>query len=562
MKTIHKLFLIATIALGLGLVACSDSDIDSSAVDQSKGNTHVSVTLKMSSSTNTRAAGDNLPEDYNYLKDWAGKDKIEKITVYLVDGSSVNSSIFSVASTGADYDMTTDATGDVYLKPNTSAAIKTTAGVKTVYVVVNENAVVRNWLNKTPVHEFEQAFDNLPLVLDNSGTSTSVSTSASELAVMGTADETIVMTSVKPFELDVKANKSEANTIEDGENRASVNVERAVARAMVTIKDVPADGYSIPDPNNGASSLGKLENITWVLAQGENSLFVRRKEDGANSVQWETPEYGWVPTNPDFYNQGTTNQKYDYSGLFEEKSNGFGGTSVPTYADYASNKNADPIELETRWLDGKFVLATTHEYQAAPVNAENYTGGYRKGNTAYVLIRAKFTPADNAWADTGDKAADGTFYVGENGKFYTSSQAAYDDTNSIIMTKYDAGKVLYYAWLNPDDVPAWYNSPVLRNNIYHIHITGFKNLGTNWNPLYPEDPTDPEYDPNNPNNPDPKPTPEEVIDPDDPENPIDPEDPENPIDPEDPLTTSETWMSVDVTILPWKVHSYGVDLGI
>ena len=119
------------------------------------------------------------------------------------------------------------------------------------------------------------------------------------------------------------------------------------------------------------------------------------------------------------------------------------------------------------------------------------------------------------------------------------------------------GKVIYYAWANPDAIPEWYNSPVLRNNIYHIHITGFKTIGTNWNPLFPEDP-----DTEDPNNPDPKPN---VTVPD-PENPGGPEipveEPENPIDPEDPLTTPETWMSVDVTVLPWLVHSYEVDLGI
>ena len=30
----------------------------------------------------------------------------------------------------------------------------------------------------------------------------------------------------------------------------------------------------------------------------------------------------------------------------------------------------------------------------------------------------------------------------------------------------------------------------------------------------------------------------------------------------DPLTTSETWMSVDVKVLPWKLHSYSVSPGI
>ena len=557
MKTIHKLFLIATIALGLGVVACNDSD-PVSAVDESKANTHVSVTLKMSSSASTRAAGDNLPEDYNNVGDWAGKDKIEKITVYLVDGASVNSSIFSVAATGADYDITTTG-NDILLKPNTNAAIKTTAGQKTVYVVVNENAVVRNWLNKTPVHEFEQAYKNLPLVLENE--ESSATTSASKVATMGTADETIVMTSVKPAVVTVEEGISAEETIEAAKNRATLNVERMVARAMVTIKDTPEGGFSIPDPNtNGATSLGSLTDITWVVAQGEKSLFVQRKAD--NPWEWATPSYDWVPGGGTANYYTEAGDKYDYSGLFEAQGTGFGGTKVPTYEDYANNKNTDPIELQTRWLEGKFVLPTTHEYAAAPADAGSYTGGYKKGNTTYVLIRAKFTPAEGAWADEGTKATDGTFYVGENGKFYSSAQAAYDDMGTTKMTKYEGGKVLYYAWLNPDQIPNWYNSPVLRNNIYHIHITGFKNLGTNWNPLYPEDPKDPNYDPEDPNNPDPKPTPEPVIDPDDPDNPIDPEEPDNPIDPEDPLTTSETWMSVDVTILPWKVHSYGVDLGI
>lgn len=557
------------VSLGLGLTACNNDDLPSGP-DAEKGNTHVSVTLKLGGGAGQSLRA--LPNDYNDVGEWAGKDKIEKITVYLVDGASVNSSIFSVATTGADYDITTNTSGDIVLKPNTNAAIKTTAGQKTVYVVVNENSVVRNWLNKTPVHEFEQAYKNLPLVLENE--ESSATTSASKVATMGTADETIVMTSVKPAVVTVEEGISAKETIEEEKNRATLNVERMVARAMVTIKDTPEGGFSIPDPNtNRATSLGSLTDITWVVAQGEKSLFVQRKAD--NPWEWATPNCDWVPGDGTANYYADAGSKYDYSGLFEARTNKFGGTDVPTYADYANNKGDDPIELETRWLDGKFVLPTTHEYAAAPADAGSYTGGYKKGNTAYVLIRAKFTPADGAWADEGDIAEDGTFYVGENGKFYTSAQAAYDDMGTTKMTKYEGGKVLYYAWLNPDQIPNWYNSPVLRNNIYHIHITGFKNLGTNWNPLYPEDPDNPtlvpnpEYDPNDPDspeeipsNPDPKPVPEDVIDKDDPDTPITPEEPENPIDPEDPLTTSETWMSVDVTVLPWLVHSYEVDLGI
>jgi len=547
MKKLNKLLLMGVVALGVGFTACNNDDIDGPDADGQKGNTHVSVTLKMSSKL--RAAGDGLPDNYNPVGEWAGKDKFNKIRIYLVDGSSVTSSEFTV---GVEYtEVYNSATKETFLRPETAAAMKTTAGVKTVYVVINETPEVRSWLNKTPVHEFEEAYKNLPLVLGNSGTNTTVATSASKLATIGTTDESIVMTTITPQVLDVKANISEDATINQSENRASVEVERAVARVMVTIKDQPAAGYTIPDPNtNGATNLGTLTNITWVVAQGENSLYVQRRKD--NPWEWATPNWNWKPSNSEFYAQGQDNQKYDYSGLFENRSNLFGGTNVPTYTDYETNKNDDPIELETRWLDGKFVLPTTHLYEVAPTNAGSYTGGYVKGNTPYVLIRAKFTPEDAAFADDpADKAADGTFYVGKDGKFYTSTANA-KAAGNLEIAKYEEGKVLYYAWLNPDQIPNWYNSPVLRNNIYHIHITGFKNLGTNWNPLYPEDPDDPTYDPENPNNPDPRPVPEDP----------DVEEPENPVDPEEPLTTSETWMSVDVTVLPWKVHSYEVDLGI
>ena len=213
-------------------------------------------------------------------------------------------------------------------------------------------------------------------------------------------------------------------------------------------------------------------------------------------------------------------------------------------------------ELES--LRGKFILPTTHEY------AKGDASNYKKGNTAYVLVRAKFTPS--AFADGTTYSAGDDFYLGANGKFFGTAKNAVDPEKGGVVgqtaAKYVGGKVLYYAWVNPDEVPQWYNSPVIRNNIYHIHITGFKNLGTNWNPLFPEDPDNPTLveDPDNPSgpkipsNPDPKPT--------KPTDPTDPSEPENPIDPEDPLTTPETWMSVDVKVLPWKVHSYGVDLGI
>ena len=528
---VNKLFLSAAVILGLGFTGCSnDDDVPSGE----KGNTNVSVTLKMSAGSQTKA----LPTDYNYIGEWAGKDDIKTVTVYLVDGSSVTSKSLEVANDlSKDYQRQVNATtGDITLVPvSTNAAIKTTAGSKKVYVLVNGTTQVVDALAKTPVAEFEDAYTKLPFKSENSGTKTTVSTSADKLAVKnGTTDEKIVMTNVEPMTIDVLPNVTDTETL-DGtapKNRVRLNVERAVARVMVS---TAATTYIVPSA--GGSPLGEISDIRWVLAQGENSLYIQRKADYA------TPNFGFIPTDATY--AAEAGEKYDYSGLFENyvAANQFGGTPVATMADYATDPFGKVTAELNAQLSGKFILPTTHKYVAGAAS------DYKKGNTAYVLIRAKFTPAAAAFADGLPYTAGADFFVGANGKFYTTAENAVTPAKGGVtgqsVAKYVKGKVLYYAWVNPDAVPAWYNSPVIRNNVYHIHITGFKNLGTNWNPLYPEDPNSP-----SPKNPDPKPSVPGVTE------------PENPIVPTDPLTTSETWMSVDVKVLPWKLHSYSVSPGI
>ncbi len=103
----------------------------------------------------------------------------------------------------------------------------------------------------------------------------------------------------------------------------------------------------------------------------------------------------------------------------------------------------------------------------------------------------------------------------------------------------------YVLWLNPDKVPGETGdkatmSPTVRNQVYHAHIKGFKQIGLPNNPLNPTDPMNPDPDkPDAPGN----------------ENPI------NPIKPEDPLQTDDTYLSVEITVLKWGVHSYEIYLG-
>lgn len=534
MRKLANFLLVAAIALGF--VACNNEDVPSI---QEEGNTHVGIVLNMN-------AGNVRSHDYNYVGQYAGKDAIKSVAVYIVD---VDENVVSTGQYGlGDFNVSNDGT-NITITPK--KAIKTTPGQKRVYALINGTPEVVAALATANVTDFETAYKTAALKLANDyPTNPSVKSSASNVAKIDNNEDVIVMTNAEECALTVLEGVTEAQAMDATNplNRAKINVKRVVARVMVT---TAAETYEVKAFDG--TVLGTVKDITWVLAQGENSFYIQQNADK------KSPKYDWVPvfdsTQPNHYYQPYPNDNgYDYSGLFENHNDGtlhFGGTIVPTKADY---ENAQALQQITddlnAQLSGKFILPTTHKY-----GADDQSTNYRKGNTAYVLVRARFTPATMADGTTYTEGND--FYLGANGLFYsTAANAVNPETGGIVgqtVAKYVKGKVLYYAWVNPDLVPGWLNSPVLRNNIYHIHITGFKNIGVNWNPLVPND------DPDNPNdnqyNPDPKPEP-------DPNDPNYPDEPDNPIDPEDPLTTPETWMSVDMTVLPWEVHSYEVDLGI
>ena len=549
-----KLFLISAVILGLSFTACKDNN---EPEQKKERNTHVSVALRLGGSSAFKAPAAD-PNDYNDVGEWAGQDKISRITIYLVGDSPSGEVQSDELGIDTAYVVTPSGTS-IELKPTRKGAIKTSPGKKTVFVVINETPAVKAHLNTKNTALFIDRYKNLDLVLGNTEynkTDADVETSASKLA-KSTTDaagyDNIVMTNVPgtSFDIDVKESISAEDTTPDSgspENRAAVTVERAVARVMITTKSISYD-VKVDDV-----LIGTISDITWSLAQGEKALYVQRKAD------WKTPQYDWVSggtTTP--YIDGTNGAwgRYDYSGLYKS-------ATIPTLADYTTLVNGGNVVrtgFDENAMNGEFLLPSTH------LKGDETTSGYRKGNTPYVLVRTKFTPT-NLLGDSVAKI-DGTFYYGgQDHKFYKSAQDARNAGNTAI-AKYAAGKTIYYAWVNPDKLPEWLNSPVLRNNIYHIHVTGFRNLGLNWNPLFPEDPDNPNNT-DNPNggtgtfeNPDPKVPVEKVVDPDNPGGgEVDPEEPTNPVDPEDPLTTPDTWMSVDVTILPWNVHSYQVDLGI
>lgn len=361
---------------------------------------------------------------------------------------------------------------------------RTTSGSKTIYVVLNNPSELGTTITK------EDELIN-------------ISGLAKVVTVNGVNQDVITMTGKKEnvfIQPDISAQE-----VTGGINKIAVEVTRLASRVIVTTEaasEITATGGDV---------IGSLSNITYSVAQGTKKVYWIGQEDYITYGSEYIPILGGYVGQADTY--------YDYSDLYEPET----VPAKPTAGDgYKSMK-------------GKFLFENTHK------EGDVKSSEYKKGNTAYVLIRAKFTPRAEVIED-GGPLVNGTFYVGQsNGKIYSTIQAAQTAVRNQKVATYQEGKMIYYAWLNPDDIIKPLNSPVQRNNIYHINITGFKKLGYTWNPLFPEDP-----DGTNLENPDPKPG--------------GPEEPEIPIDPIDPLSPEETYMTVEVTTLDWLVHSYDIDL--
>lgn len=491
-----------------------------------KGSTYVGITLTM--------GGDNLraneDENFNHKGTWNGKDEIKTIDVYVVDVAS------GVVSTGAynknNFTITqTDGAPSITIVPKT--AIRTTPGNKKVYALINASPEATSILANASAAAFETAYN----------------TTAQEFAIASVASndgtkDVIMASNAKECALVVQEGITEAQALDAvaPQNRAKVEMKRVVARVLVTTNE---ETYEVKY-SDGVTKMGVVKNISYAGAQGEKKFFIGQQIAGN---QIKTPAFDYVPaTTSDIW--GTGKQHYDYSDL---KAHTFENDPRMAVKPASALTTADQIGAEAL-KKSLFMYETSHQYQTNPNNTDvnAYDGKFRRGNTAYILVRALFIPDKDAFADgTGATYVEGSdFYLGANNKFYSTKANVTDPAKGGIVGQkfrhYIKGKVLYYAFVNPDRAPGTLDAPVFRNNVYRINITGFKTIGTNWNPLYPEDPDNPGSP--IPDNPDPKPD-------DDPDNP-------NPFNPEDPNTPKETWMSVEMTVLAWTVHSYDIELSL
>ena len=515
-RTVRILLGLLTIGL-VALTSCKKENQE----PKNEGTTYVSVAIGLQSGMRADGADE---DQYNPKGKWNGKDAIESVDVYIVSKGEVALGRY----TKDDFTISNEsnpAGDDKAITITPKKAILTTAGQKEVFVLLNAPEKVTNLLKQSIPNNFMAAYNK---AIEDMTTSQVAKTDAKK-------GDIIMMTNAAKCVVDVKDGVTAKQALA-GQNRASVQVKRAVARVLLTATDKT---YTIKYEDG--TDMGTISNITYAVAQGEKAFYLSQKKDDKGVIL--TPAYNFMPTigiaTPNYAAQAAA---YDYSDLNSTD-------KTPRPALVATDLSTALAIGEKSLESSAFIFEASHLFGQAGETTTNYTGKFRRANTPYVLVRTKFVPAPAKFATPAEKAAydkgDGTFFRGEDGLFYAGNEIQDGEGNELRpdqkYVKYVKGKVLYYAFVNPDNVEKTLNAPAYRNNIYHISVTGFKGLGTNWNPLYPEDPENPK------DNPDPKPK-------DDPNTP--------PFNPGDNNTPKETYMAVDVTVVPWNVHTYEITLSL
>lgn len=494
MKLRMRTALLAAAALLLGLASCK-SDRQDAALQNGQCDTYVGVSVRFPA-PEMRA----LPDDHNKLGEWQGRDKIEKIKVYVATTSNgattINSDQFTEANFGG--------INNGILAPNLAVEAKSGDKVK-VYVVINDvNNKVTSILDQKAANgatfddEFKKAVATVAAIAD--------------VAKYEAEKDIVLMTNEKaPEDMTIKPNISKEDAIGGKANRVEVRVSRVASRAIVTVDDEVKKTIEVKRSFTDAKGVTTEQKTATVTVKNimyqvtGSALQFNVLEDRTN---WKVaaPVYDFIPTSSTWTALAT-----DAAGkmLFSD-AEGYKAAIVDNTLDNVKKALGDE-------KFSKFVLPVTH--------AE---GKYMKGNTTMFEIKATFTvdQIDGAAADETVK----TVFLGlSDGKFYSTKEKAEAMDVTVTGTDYQKkqsakeyknGEMYYYIWLNPD-VPyedltkTISESPTVRNQVYHAHITGFGEMG--------------------------------VADKDE-------------IKPDEPLETKKTHLSVQLQVLPWTIHSYKVDL--
>ena len=489
--------LLAAAALLLGLASCK-SDKQEAALQNGQCDTYVGVSVRFPAPEMR-----TLPDDHNKLDgEWQGRDVIKKIKVYVATTSNGATTISSNQFTEANF----GGINNGILAPNLAVEAKSGDKVK-VYVVINDvNNKVTSILDQKAANgatfddEFKKAVATVAAIAD--------------VAKYDAEKDIVLMTNeTAPQDMTIAPNVSKEDAIGGKANRVEVRVSRVASRAIVTVDDEAVKKIEVKRSFTDAQGVTKEETTATVTVkdiayQVTGSALQFNVLEDRKDWKVAAPVYDFAPTSStwaDLVTEGANKMLYS-------DAEGYKAALVKANNELASVKEALGAETFS-----KFVLPVTHA-----------KGKYMKGNSTMFEIKATFTVDKiDGVAPTGTDAQ--TVYLGlSDGKFYsTKEKAEAMDVNATGTSEkkqsakeYKNGEMYYYIWLNPD-VPyedltkTISESPTVRNQVYHAHITGFGEMG--------------------------------VADKDE-------------IKPDEPLETKKTHLSVQLQVLPWTIHSYKVNL--
>lgn len=506
---LYKILFIAAIAIGF--MACNADD--QPEVLQHETDTYASITVKFPGTVGTRAG---LPGDYNENGTWTGRDKLERVDVFLVnlDRATINHSTFTDGTW-------TQIDGSGVLHPN--LVMEATSGdLVQAYVVINASPDIVTELNGVTVAaDFAGAFGSAYEQI-----ASQVARYNEAEAPETTGTETIMMTNDEDkYNLRVAAGISKGVAASGTSNNILVNVERVVSRALLTVTPESTEGEGWPvGAISGATDIGPIAYVTEVnysVGQSNKNFYLMKQSD----YSVPAPVYGYIPLDTDW---ASTNSILDYTEVDELTD------FKPVYQLDYTTTTTDITEALKNEATSKFVLPVNHLVKQTDLNVAR--AAYKKGNTTYFEIQAKFIPTEvitDSEGTTTTPTEAATVYWGEiDKKFYSTYELATVGQNATTFTN---GIMKYVLWLNPNELESTPDdpnpkvSPTVRNQIYHAHISSFDRMGLPVNPLNPTDE-------------------------------INSTDPINPIKPGDPLKTDQTYLSVKVKVLDWTIHSYSYKL--
>lgn len=498
---LNKIFMMGALAaLTLGFASCNSDKNQPNNINQNDADTYVGVSVKFPAATQTRT----LPDDYRNKGEWEGRDDIQTIKVYVVtDEATINSTSFTKSAFN-------NINGGV-LTPNLAVEAKSGQKVK-AYVVINDiKGKVTTELDKLGAAEFDAKFASTVVKV----------TKVSDVATSDGTNDVVVMTNdVTPVGITVKAGVPKEKARDGVDNYIQVNVDRVVARGIVTqaqniTKEISIKrSHTVVDNSTGTPTTSVEETETAKVTITDIKYQVTGSALQFNVLKdakdWKAPAdvYDFAPAT-DWTTTTDNAAKANIMTYTDE-----GSWQTPTTQPNNELESVQAALAAEKF--SKFVLPVTH----AEAN-------YKKGNTTMFEVKATFT------VDKVDGVPNSnvqTVYFGlSDGLFYSTKEKAqmmdkdFKDTVTSPkqeVKKYENCEMYYYIWLNPDVLYSNVDelikkSPTVRNHIYNAHITGFKEMGVA--------------------------SKEEIK-------------------PGEDLETEKTHLSVEIKVLPWTIHSYNVDL--